>query len=153
MNRQQLLLRLSFILPAVTALVLDQLTKMWVTANMQLGQSLPPDGIVRLTYIRNSGVAFGLFPNQTFIITLAAIAGLVVLLIYYRLSPFRNIYTYFGLGFILGGSSGNLIDRIRQGYVTDFIDFRVWPVFNTGDSAVVLGTGLMLYYFLFKYKK
>lgn len=153
MNRQQLLLRLSFILSAVTALVVDQVSKMWVMSNLQLGQSLPPDGMVRFTYIRNTGVAFGLFPNQTFIITLAAIAGLIVLLIYYRLSPFRNAYTYLALGFILGGSSGNLIDRIRLGFVTDFIDLRVWPVFNVGDSAVVLGTGIMLYYFLFKYKK
>lgn len=148
-----MLLRLSFMLSAVTALVLDQVTKMWVMQNMALGQSVPPDGMVRFTHVRNTGVAFGLFPNQTFIITLLAIAGLIVLLIYYRLSPFRNIYTYLGLGFILGGSSGNLIDRIRLGYVTDFIDLRVWPVFNIGDSAVVLGTGLMLYYFLFKYKK
>lgn len=153
MNKQQLLLRLSFILSVATSLVVDQLTKMWVMNNMQLGQSIPPDGIVRLTHVRNTGVAFGLFPGQTFIITLAAIAGLIVMLIYYRLSPFRNAYTYLGLGFILGGSSGNLIDRIRMGYVTDFIDFQVWPVFNIGDSAVVLGTGLMLYYFLFKYKK
>ena len=63
------------------------------------------------------------------------------------------MYTYTSVGFILGGASGNLIDRIRLGYVTDFLDFRVWPVFNIGDSAVVLGTGLMLYYFFFKYRK
>ena len=153
MNRHQILLRLSFILTAVVALVADQVSKMWVMSNMQLGESLPPDGLVRLTYVRNSGVAFGLFPNQTFIITLAAIAGLAILLIYYRLSPFRNIYTYTAVGFILGGASGNLMDRIRLGYVTDFLDFRVWPVFNIGDSAVVLGTGLMLYFFLFKYRQ
>ena len=153
MNKQQILPRLSFILTAIVALLADQVSKMWIMSNMQVGQSIPPDGLVRLTYVRNSGVAFGLFPNQTFIITLAAIAGLAILLIYYRLSPFRNMYTYTSVGFILGGASGNLIDRIRLGYVTDFLDFRVWPVFNIGDSAVVLGTGLMLYYFFFKYRK
>ena len=153
MNKQQILPRLSFILTAIVALLADQVSKMWIMSNMQVGQSIPPDGLVRLTYVRNSGVAFGLFPNQTFIITLAAIAGLAILLIYYRLSPFRNMYTYTSVGFILGGASGNLIDRIRLGYLTDFLDFRVWPVFNIGDSAVVLGTGLMLYYFFFKYRK
>ena len=70
MNKQQILPRLSFILTAIVALLADQVSKMWIMSNMQVGQSIPPDGLVRLTYVRNSGVAFGLFPNQTFIITL-----------------------------------------------------------------------------------
>lgn len=136
----------------MVALVADQVSKMWVDRMLELGQSLPPDGWIRLTYIRNTGVAFGLFPNQTFVVTLAALVGLALLLIYYRFSPFQNLYTYTALGFILGGSSGNILDRLRLGYVIDFIDFRVWPIFNLGDSAVVLGTGIMAYFFLFKYK-
>ena len=151
-KKMELVVQLSFVFAAALALLTDQLTKMWVSTNMTLGQSIPPDGPVRLTYVRNTGVAFGLFPGQTYVITIAAIAGLIILLVYYRLSPFRNIYTYLGLGFILGGSVGNLMDRIRLGYVIDFVDFRVWPVFNVSDSAVVLGTGIMLYYFIFKYK-
>jgi len=142
---------------AVPALVIavDQWTKHLVLQRFRLGESLsllPP--IFSLTYIRNQGAAFGflqgapsVFREPFFIIT-PVVAFFVILIVYFRLKDSQR-WTALALSLILGGAVGNLIDRIRFGYVVDFLDFHwkgVWhyPAFNVADSCIVVGVGIVL---------
>lgn len=140
---------LLLIILAVSILSLDQLTKYLVRANMEWGQSIPSEGFIRLTYTTNTGGAFGIFANQTFLLAIAAVLGILVFLFYFRYNPLENRLLQVGLGLDMGGALGNLIDRLRFGEVTDFIDIGPWPVFNVADSAIVVGTVLIIYYLLF----
>jgi len=140
---------LPLFLIALTVIGVDQLSKFLVRANMEWGQSIPSEGLVRLTYTTNTGGAFGLFANQTFLLTLAAVIAITALVLYLRYLPPGSKLLKVGLGLDLGGAIGNLIDRIRLGEVTDFIDLGAWPVFNLADSAIVVGTFLIVYYLLF----
>ncbi|MEE8471941.1 MAG: signal peptidase II [Dehalococcoidia bacterium] len=130
-------------LPAAAVVAADQLTKVWIRSFLAYGRSIPEDGPVRLTHIENSGAAFGILANQGILITITAIAGVAALLLYYRYPAFNIPSFQVALGMALGGAVGNLIDRLRFGQVTDFIDLRVWPVFNLADSAIVVGMGLL----------
>jgi signal peptidase II len=139
---------------ALAVIGLDQLTKYLIRANMELGESIPNTGIIRLTYVTNTGGAFGIFANQTFLLALAAIIGIAVFLVYLRYIPLKSRLLKIGLGLDLGGAIGNLIDRLRlERKVTDFIDIGPWPVFNVADSAIVVGTILIAYYLLFMIPK
>lgn len=144
---------LVFSLIAVLVAIADQLTKMWIRFNLALGESIPPTGFCQLVHARNTGAVFGLFPNQTFLLTIVAVAGIVLLLLFgfffYRQFPFlNNRLCRLTLGLILGGTMGNLIDRIRLGYVTDFISIGIWPAFNVADSAVTVGSLVFAYFLL-----
>lgn len=131
----------------VAALVLaaDQATKLVVDRTLK-GAS-PIDligGLVRLDFTANTGAAFGLFRDQSALFALVALivgSGIVIAFFWLRHSawPVR-----LGLALILGGAIGNVADRIRLGYVVDFIDLRWWPVFNLADSAVVVGVMLLI---------
>jgi signal peptidase II len=138
-----------FALAASLVVIADQLSKFLIRTNLDLGQSVPEDGLVRLSYVRNTGAAFGLLSNQTFLIILTAVVGIAILLLYYSYPLFGSLPVKVGLGLLLGGSVGNLVDRLRSGYVTDFIDLRVWPVFNLADSAIVVGVAILAYFLIF----
>ncbi|GAI16631.1 unnamed protein product, partial [marine sediment metagenome] len=140
---------LTFFLVALIVVALDQVSKFFIRANMNLGQSIPEEGFFRITYGTNTGGVFGLFANQTFLITLTAIVGVAAILVYSRYPQANRVLVRVALGLLLGGAVGNLIDRIRFGEVVDFIDVGAWPVFNVADSAVVVGVILIIYYFLF----
>ncbi len=134
-----------FLLIAALIVAADQLSKVWIKSILAVGQSLPDTGFPRLTHIKNTGAAFGLFQGQSFALTIVAFVGAAFLLafafIIYRKFPFLDSKLgRSALGLILGGTIGNLIDRLRFGYVTDFIDVGFWPTFNIADSAVVIGT-------------
>ena len=142
-----------FFLTALVVLAADQLSKMWIRAYPE-GQSLFEAGFFRITHISNTGAAFGLFRGQSFALTIVALVGIVlllffVLLIYRRFPHLNNLLSTvgLGLGLVLGGAIGNLIDRLRLGYVTDFIDFGFWPVFNIADSAIVVGAIMFACFF------
>jgi signal peptidase II len=126
--------------------VADQILKIIVHQHMFLNQSIPLIGeVVKLTYVRNTGVAFSLFVG--FSPYLAIVGTLVVgLVIYfhYRLT-FYNYLVQIGLAFILGGSLGNLIDRFARGYVIDYMDITIWPVFNLADVMINIGVILLAY--------
>jgi signal peptidase II len=139
---------LPLFLIALSVIGLDQLSKYLIRANMEMGQSIPREGPVGLHYTTNTGGAFGLFANQTFLLTMAAVIGIAVLVLYLRYLPPRSTLLKVGLGLDLGGTIGNLIDRLRLGAVTDFINIGAWPVFNLADSAIVVGTFLIVFYFL-----
>lgn len=124
-----------------TILCLDQLTKFFATENLLYNQSLPIiKGIFHLTLIHNRGAAFGILKNQTPLFILTSIFAIV--LIFSNLRDNKKYYTL-SLSLILAGALGNLIDRIFLGYVIDFLDFRIWPVFNIADSAITIGAILL----------
>ena len=139
-----------FFITALVIVTADQLSKLWIRTNLAVGQSIPEVGFLRLTHVTNTGSAFGLFQGQTFPLTIVAVVSVVALILYavlfYRRFPFLdNWLAWVGLSLILGGTVGNLIDRLRLGYVTDFIDFGFWPAFNLADSAVVVGVIIFAY--------
>lgn len=143
-----------FFLTALLVIAADQLSKIWIRSNLATGESLPETGLFRLTRIHNTGAAFGLFREQTLPLTVAASIGIVVLSLLALLLPRRfpsldNRLGKLALGLLLGGTAGNLVDRLRFGYVTDFIDIGIWPAFNIADSAITVGVILFAYSILF----
>ncbi len=101
-------------------------------------------GLLRITHVRNSGAAFGIFQGrQPLLIASALVAAAVVVVSYPKVS-FSNWPARFGLGLALGGAVGNLIDRLRFGGVVDFLEVGPWPVFNLADTAIVVGVALIL---------
>jgi len=133
-------------------LLLDQASKLWIRMNLAPGQSLPADSPVRLTHVTNSGAAFGLLPAQTTFFILVAAFVIVLILLYDRILPQSSPLLKIALGLQLGGAVGNLVDRLRYGYVVDFFDIRVWPVFNVADSAIVVGVAILFYLLVFAEK-
>jgi signal peptidase II len=140
---------------AVSAiLALDQATKLLVAGRLVPGESveiLP--GILHLTLVRNTGMAFGLLsgldvPFKSLLMTLLSLAALAAVIYYALRSPRGATMTHFGLTFILGGALGNILDRARLGYVIDFVDVFYrdthWPAFNVADSSICIGVGLLL---------
>lgn len=142
------------LLIVVGVVTLDQATKSMVTSRLTLGQSIEviPD-LLHLTLVRNSGMAFGLLsrsdvPYKTVLVTLLSLGALAAVVYYALLSTRSETLTRFGLAFILGGAVGNIIDRIRLGYVVDFVDVFYrgahWPAFNVADSCICVGVGLLI---------
>lgn len=105
-------------------------------------------GVLSLTYLQNTGIAFGLLRGVPLPVLVAAALTVIFLLFYNWTRPgparSRDATSRVALGCLLGGAAGNLIDRVRLGHVIDYLDLRVWPVFNLADAAVVIGGALLL---------
>jgi len=130
-------------------LVLDQLTKYFANQSLQLGHPVAlVKGIFCLPLVHNTGAAFGILRNQTPLFIFTSIFALVLIYTELKNNSHKRFYTL-ALSLILAGALGNLIDRLFFGYVIDFLDFRIWPVFNIADSAITIGT-IMLGYSLLK---
>jgi len=145
-----------FLLIALLVVVADQLSKIWIRSNLAEGESSPETGLFRITHIHNTGAAFGLFQGQSFALTIVGLLGVVTILAYalffYRRFPFSdNRLGKLALGLVLGGTVGNLVDRLNPslGGVTDFISVGIWPAFNIADSAIVVGVIMFAYSLLF----
>jgi len=139
---------------ALAVVFLDQYTKALVRRHLPLNTSWMPipwlDPIVTLTYTRNTGAAFGLLPGSGPLLVIVAAIVILGIVIYYRKLAAASAVLRVAFGLILGGAIGNnIVDRLTMGYVTDFIDVRVWPIFNVADSAGVVGAILLAYYALF----
>ena len=111
-----------------------------------------------MTHVANTGGVFGLFPDRTPILIVLTIIVIAGLLLCYRYFPFNSLCSGVAFGFLLGGSIGNLVDRLRLGHVTDFIDVRLWsgfhwPAFNLADSAIVIGVLILLCLLLIRLEK
>jgi signal peptidase II len=138
---------------AVVVIVLDQITKYLIVQN--LGPGAPQDsvlilgGFVRLRYVTNSGAAFGWFPNGTMIFSIIAFIVAIVLIAYFQFHPTDKLLLKVSLGLQLGGALGNLIDRIHQGYVVDFVQWWVWGIFNVADAAITTGVVFLAIYLIF----
>jgi len=130
----------------------DQLCKLWIRTHLELGESLVITDRLSFIYVGNTGSAFGLLANQAFLIIIISIAALLFILLFLRyLSPATNL-SIASISLIMGGAVGNLIDRLRFGYVTDFIYFRLWgnfhwPAFNIADAAITVGVFVLIYSF------
>ena len=132
---------------AIATLALDQLTKWWIASSLEIGQSIAPipalSSLFAITHVTNTGVAFGLFKEAGTFFIFVAVVVITVIVSYLRKLPQDQRLVRFALGMQLGGAFGNLVDRLRLGYVVDFIDFKFWPVFNLADSAIVIGAVLL----------
>ena len=144
-----------WLLPAIAVIiiVLDQVTKLLIRAGMVPGESIPVFGPFALTYVQNTGSAFGLFPGQGLVISILGVFSTILILVFYRyLAPF-SVFALVSISMVFGGAVGNLVDRFALGYVTDFIDVRLWgtfhwPFFNVADSCITIGGLMLVYYFL-----
>jgi signal peptidase II len=143
------------ILPTVALLVLaaDQISKYLVLSNLNPGQSWNPitslSPWVSITHVTNTGVAFGLFQDRGPLFVVINVIVIVAIIFYYRQLPADQWWLKASLGLQLGGALGNLLDRLRLDYkVIDFIDFKIWPVFNVADMAIVTGVAILAYYLL-----
>ena len=125
----------------------DQWIKTLIRSNFSVYQSMPlVRGVFHLTYVQNTGAGFGILAGRQNLFIIIALLIISGLLIYkYRSADHRLLDL--SLGLIIGGALGNVIDRIYLGYVVDYLDFRIWPVFNLADSMVVIGTGFFILYF------
>jgi len=143
-----------FVILIILVIVLDQLSKLWIVGNFSLYESLPLiPGFFSLTYLTNTGAAFGILAGQpalwrqVFFVGVALVALVAIYFMYRRL---RNDSAWYevALAFIAGGAIGNLIDRIRLGSVVDFLDVYIgthhWPAFNVADSAITVGVTIFL---------
>jgi signal peptidase II len=139
---------------ALVVVLADQFVKTCIRTRLAVGQSLFDAGFFQVVHVQNTGAAFGIFKEHTSaIIVVVFIEILVLLLVAFllrnRLSSFDGMPLRVGLGLILGGAIGNQIDRLRLGYVTDFLDFKVWPAFNVADASAVVGAIIVAFAILF----
>ena len=139
---------------AISLIILDQISKLLVRHYLSLGESVPAEGVFRLTYVANKGAIFGIAVPQVLPIIFSTLIFIAAIYICYRFSLFESRLAQVSLCFIISGSVGNLVDRIHLGYVVDFIDIRLWsdfhwPAFNAADSSIVIGV-ILLAYFLIK---
>jgi signal peptidase II len=145
--------RLPYIVLAAVTLALDRWTKALIQKRFDLNESISViDGLFNITYVRNTGVAFGIFdplslPAKSVLLSVFTAVAAVVVITYSVRSSLRNRLLQFALALVLGGALGNLYDRLVYGYVVDFLEFYVrtyhWPSFNVADSAISIGVILL----------
>jgi signal peptidase II len=129
---------------ALAAIAADQLTKAIVTSRLDLNDEVQVFGSFSIHHVTNSGIAFGLFASATSIVILLTTVAVGWMLYFFARSGSRHPVLPVALGLVIGGSVSNLIDRVRLGHVTDFLDFRYWPAFNLADTFIVVGVGALL---------
>ncbi len=136
---------------AIVVYAADRITKAWVVSTVPVNEARDVvDGWARIANVRNTGAAFGLLPERTSLLSILSIVAVLVILYYYRGIAARSAPIAATLGMQLGGATGNLLDRIGQGYVTDFIDvgipdgWRFWA-FNVADSSIVVGIAVVTF--------
>ena len=135
---------------AIAIAIIDQGIKYYVQSHMTLGMSIPVfNEVFHITYILNPGAAFSILENQTTLLVAVTVGMLAALTYYYRHIAAGPWLLRLGVGLLAGGAIGNLIDRVTTGYVVDFLDFRIWPVFNLADVAIVTGVSCLMYTMLF----
>ncbi len=137
------------LLLGIVILLLDQITKQLVRANLAYGASVPViDGFFDLVYVRNDGAAWNMLSGHGLILIFISLAVLVLLFVYRRSFLQDQLSHRILLGLLVGGIAGNLVDRIRFGWVTDFLDFHIgthhYPSFNVADSAICIAIGVYL---------
>lgn len=134
---------------AAAAFLLDYFSKRYVERHLFLGQVVPVvPGVFDFAYIRNSGAAFGLLKGQTLFLIVVTLAVLGFVLLYGRAVTRMGATARLGVGLVMGGAAGNLVDRVTYGGVIDFLHIHHWPVFNVADSSVVVGGVLIAWMLL-----
>ena len=133
----------------IAVFMFDQVTKAIIRSILSLGDSWPDEGLVRIVHGLNTGSAFGLFAGFTNLLVIASIIGIVFILFIFLKQNSSVIWLRMSLGLIVGGATGNLFDRLKDGAVVDFISVGWWPAFNIADSSISIGMGLLLITMLF----
>jgi signal peptidase II len=134
---------LALLVVAAAAVFADQLTKQVIARTLAVGENIDIVGPFSIHHVENSGIAFGLFSSRTpFVIAVTAVAVAWMVWFFAR-SGRRHPVLPVALGLVLGGSVANLIDRIRLGRVTDFLDLEAWPAFNLADTFIVVGVAVL----------
>jgi signal peptidase II len=129
---------------ALAALVADQVTKEIVLSQLGLGEAVHVLGPLSIHHVQNSGIAFGLFSAWGAVVTVITGGAVIWMLAYFARAGARHPILPVALGLLIGGSAGNLVDRLRLGHVTDFLDLRYWPAFNLADSFICVGVAVLL---------
>jgi signal peptidase II len=125
-------------------LLVDQVTKAIVRADVAVGQENEVLPFLSIGHVHNSGVAFGFLGGGGAIVLVVTLAALSLLVAFFARNPTRSLM-WLPTGMLLGGALGNLVDRIHQGYVTDFIQFPHWPSFNVADVAITCGVVVLVF--------
>ncbi|MBN1503200.1 signal peptidase II [Candidatus Woesearchaeota archaeon] len=132
-----------FIVTVFLVVILDQSTKFLARKFVALNQSIPIiKNIFHLTLVYNTGASFGMFKSMNFLFILISLIVIGFFVYYYNKLPRPKLVS----AFILAGVIGNLVDRIAFGFVVDFLDFRIWPVFNVADSCISVGVVLLVFH-------
>jgi signal peptidase II len=139
----------------IIVVVTDQLTKAWIRSHLAVGEVLFDAGVFRIIHVWNTGAVFGIFKDHSSVLLVVAILGITAIIVLFFL--LRSRWTFLqampvriGISLILGGTIGNnLFDRVRLGHVTDFIDFKIWPVWNVADASVTVGEIIIVIYLIY----
>lgn len=131
-------------LVAGAAVVADQVTKHVVASQLPLGDQVAAIGPFSIHHVQNTGIAFGLFAGATPFVIVLTVVALAWMLAFFGRSGARHPVLPVALGLLVGGSVSNLVDRLRLGHVTDFLDLRFWPAFNLADTFIVVGVMLLV---------
>jgi signal peptidase II len=152
-GRNKIKIPVFIVVPVV--LFCDQLTKLFIINKLSLNQSIPLiKGIFHLTLVYNRGAAFGILKNQIPLFVFTSLVAIILIYLNYKKNKDKESFLYnLSLALILAGALGNLIDRLFFGFVIDFLDFRIWPVFNIADSAITVGAFLLAYSMLRQKKR
>jgi signal peptidase II len=130
-------------LVVAAAVLADQVTKHIVSSQLGLDEKVNVLGPFSIHHVENSGIAFGLFAGATPLVTALTALAVGWMLVFFARSGARHPVLPVALGLLIGGSASNLVDRIRLGHVTDFLDFRYWPAFNLADTFIVVGVAIL----------
>jgi len=135
-------------------LIADQVVKLFITSRLSPSETIPViENIFHITLVFNNGCAFGLFKGQPNVIFFAISISAVIFLTFFLIRLHKNLIIYrLAAILMIAGALSNLIDRLRVGYVIDFLDFRIWPVFNLGDTAITIGVSIFIVRILMKSK-
>lgn len=134
-------------LTALLVLAVDRIAKTLAVTNLHVRESLQIfPGIFHLTLVFNTGAAFGILKDQRLFFITVSLAAILLAVFYAAKKRLKDKTLALAFGLIIGGATGNLIDRIYLGYVIDFFDFRVWPVFNIADSSITIGVIILGFY-------
>ena len=132
---------------------IDQLTKEIVIRNLKVGYSIPENGIFRFTHVRNFGSAFSLISNANLFLMIVGIFAIIFIFYFLIFYTKESNLLQIAISLQLSGALGNIVDRIRLGSVTDFIDVGAWPVFNIADSCISVGMFLLVLHILISWRK
>jgi len=135
---------LGLVLVALAAVAADQATKHLVASQLALNAEVRIGGPFSIHHVQNSGIAFGLFARGTPIVIALTALALAWMLVFFARAGAGHPVLPVALGLLIGGSLSNLVDRVRLGHVTDFLDLRYWPAFNLADACIVAGVALLL---------
>lgn len=140
-----------YILIGAILIAADQIIKYFIHNNMLLGNHYPLiEDFLYLTYIRNTGIAFGLFKNNN-LFMIIVISIIILILLYFYNKEEKKVFTLsISVTLLVSGAIGNLIDRVFYGYIIDYINFTFWPAFNLADSLIVIGSILLGIYLIFQ---